>query len=147
MAASAPPASRPASACARLARDLGRSPSWLLSVEAGENGIDAVRLADLGRYLGYPASYFLDEPDYVVQRQRQLMSRPATRLDWQLMYDGEGEFYECSLADHFASHLLVPRAWLALAGHPTAAAIARRCGVSRAAAASALGRPSWVKGV
>ncbi|MGE5594795.1 MAG: helix-turn-helix domain-containing protein [Hyphomicrobiales bacterium] len=75
----------------QMARDLGMSPSSLLSVEAGENGLDAVRLADIGRYLGYPASYFLDEPDYVVQRQRQLMSRPATRLDWQLMYDGEGE--------------------------------------------------------
>lgn len=75
----------------QMARDLGMSASWLLSVEAGENGIDAVRLADVGRYLGYPVSYFLDEPDYVVQRQRQLMSRPATRLDWQLMYDGEGE--------------------------------------------------------
>jgi transcriptional regulator with XRE-family HTH domain len=75
----------------QMARDLGMSASWLLGVEAGENGIDAVRLADVGRYLGYPVSYFLDEPDYVVQRQRQLMSRPATRLDWQLMYDGEDE--------------------------------------------------------
>jgi transcriptional regulator with XRE-family HTH domain len=75
----------------QMARDLGMSASWLLGVELGQHGIDAVRLADVGRYLGYPASYFLDEPDYVVQRQRQLMSRPATRLDWQLMYDGEGE--------------------------------------------------------
>ncbi|GAB4333731.1 MAG: hypothetical protein Kow0010_20430 [Dehalococcoidia bacterium] len=34
----------------QMARDLGMSASWLLCVEAGENGIDA---------------------DYVVQRQRQ----------------------------------------------------------------------------
>lgn len=60
-------------------------------MESGQNGIDAVRLADVGRYLGFPASYFLDDPDFVQERQRQLMSRPATRLDWQLMYDGEGE--------------------------------------------------------
>jgi hypothetical protein len=45
----------------------------------------------MARDLGMSASYFLGEPDYVIQRQRQLMSRPATRLDWQLMYDGEGE--------------------------------------------------------
>lgn len=75
----------------QMARDLGMSASWLLGVESGQNGIDAVRLADVGRYLGFPASYFLDDPDFVQERQRQLMSRPATRLDWQLMYDGEGE--------------------------------------------------------
>lgn len=61
--------------------------------------------------------------------------------------DGMGQFYECSLADHFASHLLIPREWLGLADHPAATAIARRCRVSRAAAARALGRPSPVKGV
>jgi transcriptional regulator with XRE-family HTH domain len=65
-----------------MARDLGMSASWLLGVESGQNGIDAVRLADVGRYLGFPASYFLDDPDFVHERQRQLMSRPATRLDW-----------------------------------------------------------------
>lgn len=75
----------------QMARDLGMSASWLLGVESGQNGIDAVRLADVGRYLGFPASYFLDDPDFVQERQRQLMSRPATRLDWQLVYDGEGE--------------------------------------------------------
>ncbi|MGE5595184.1 MAG: ImmA/IrrE family metallo-endopeptidase, partial [Hyphomicrobiales bacterium] len=48
--------------------------------------------------------------------------------------DGMGRFYECSLADHFASHLLIPRGWLAsLVGH-SAAGVARRCGVSLSAA-------------
>ena len=61
--------------------------------------------------------------------------------------DGMGQFYECSLADHFASHLLIPREWLGVADHPAAAAIARRCGVSPTAAAMALARPSRVKGV
>jgi len=74
-----------------LARDLGMSPSWLLGVESGEITVDAMRLGDIARRLGYPVSYLLDEPDYVEQRQRQLMTRPATRLDWQLMYAGNDE--------------------------------------------------------
>jgi len=44
--------------------------------------------------------------------------------------DGRGEFYECSLADHFASRLLIPRAWLATRGLLTPSIIARRCLVS-----------------
>lgn len=47
--------------------------------------------------------------------------------------DGMGLFYECSLADHFASHLLVPRAWLARQSQ-SPAQIAQRCHVSLAAA-------------
>lgn len=49
--------------------------------------------------------------------------------------DGMGEFYECSLADHFASHLLIPDGWLAAARSPTAGTVARACRVSPAAAA------------
>ena len=75
----------------QMARDLGMSASWLLGVELGQHSIDAVRLDDVSRYLGVPASYFLDDSAFVRERQRQLMSRPATRLDWQLMYDGEDE--------------------------------------------------------
>ncbi len=75
----------------QMARDLGMSASWLNGVETGVTGTDAVRLADIARYLGQPASSLLDEPDYVQERRRQLMSRPSTRLDWQLMYDGQGE--------------------------------------------------------
>ena len=75
----------------QMARDLGMSSSWLNSLESGSTGTDAVRLADIARYLRQPASYLLDEPDYVAERKRQLMSRPSTRLDWQLMFDGEGE--------------------------------------------------------
>ena len=52
--------------------------------------------------------------------------------------DGMGQFYECSLADHFASHLLVPNGWLGGLDQPAAPIIARRCGVSRACAASAM---------
>lgn len=47
--------------------------------------------------------------------------------------DGCGEFYECSLADHFASHLLVPRVWL-VRQNPSPGQIAQRCHVSLAAA-------------
>lgn len=54
--------------------------------------------------------------------------------------DGCGEFYECSLADHFASHLLVPRPWLRLLDHPAAAVVARRCQVSLACSIRALPR-------
>jgi hypothetical protein len=53
--------------------------------------------------------------------------------------DGMGEFYECSLADHFASHLLVPRAWLARQ-NPSPGLIAQRCHVSLAAARRSCGR-------
>ncbi len=75
----------------QAARGLGMSPSWLNSVESGENGIDAVRLADLARYLGCPVGFLLEGEGEPAPSRRQLMSRPATRLDWQLMYDGEGE--------------------------------------------------------
>lgn len=75
----------------QLARALGMSSSWLNSVEAGENGIDTVRLADVAQYLGRPVSHFLEEQEDVAVRKRQLMTKPATRLDWQLMYAGEDE--------------------------------------------------------
>ncbi len=58
--------------------------------------------------------------------------------------DGMGRFYECSLADHFASHLLVPRPWLGRVDQPTAPLVARRCQVSRAAATRALARAKAV---
>jgi hypothetical protein len=52
--------------------------------------------------------------------------------------DGMGEFYECSLADQFASRLLVPDAWVLAVGPPTAHSISRSCLVSQYAAALAL---------
>ena len=54
--------------------------------------------------------------------------------------DGMGEFYECSLADHFASHLLVPHTWLRDLRRFDAPAIARRCRVSCSVARRSLGR-------
>lgn len=54
--------------------------------------------------------------------------------------DGMGQFYECSLADHFASHLLIPRAWLPRLDSPAPPVVARSCQVSRAAAVRALSR-------
>lgn len=75
----------------QMARALGMSSSWLNSVEAGEIGIDTVRLADVAEYLGTPVSDFLDDRADVATRTRQLMTKPATRLDWQLMYAGEDE--------------------------------------------------------
>lgn len=55
--------------------------------------------------------------------------------------DGFGEFYECSLADHFASHMLVPRVWLQARSTPTAAEVARDYRVSLTAARLALEVP------
>jgi Zn-dependent peptidase ImmA (M78 family) len=49
--------------------------------------------------------------------------------------DGMGQFYECSLADHFASHVLIPDGWLVTARSPTARTVARACRVSASAAA------------
>jgi Zn-dependent peptidase ImmA (M78 family) len=54
--------------------------------------------------------------------------------------DGMGQFYECSLADHFAGRLLIPDRWLASLVGPAAGGVARRCGVSRAAATRAIAR-------
>lgn len=54
--------------------------------------------------------------------------------------DGMGEFYECSLADHFASRLLVPERWLGSLDRPSAPAVAGRCQVSLSAARRALAR-------
>lgn len=75
----------------QMGRDIGMSASWVLGVESGEIAVDAVRMADLSRYLGYPAAYFLDDTEYLAERRRELQSRPATRLDWQMMYADEGE--------------------------------------------------------
>lgn len=53
--------------------------------------------------------------------------------------DGMGQFYECSLADHFASHLLIPERWLAGLGNPTERRVAGRCAVSPSAARLRIG--------
>lgn len=54
--------------------------------------------------------------------------------------DGRGEFYECSLADHFASHLLIPEAWRGSLADPSPQAVARRCAVTLGAGRLAVGR-------
>ncbi len=54
--------------------------------------------------------------------------------------DGFGEFYECSLDDHFASRLLVPDRWLRVIPSRSAPIVASRCGVSLAAATRAVAR-------
>lgn len=54
--------------------------------------------------------------------------------------DGTGKFYECSLADHFASHLLIPDGWLRTVRPPAPRSIARSCLVSQRAAELALRR-------
>lgn len=54
--------------------------------------------------------------------------------------DGMGQFYECSLADHFASHLLIPSAWRASLAALPPQTVARRCAVTVAAGRVALGR-------
>lgn len=47
--------------------------------------------------------------------------------------DGMGQYYECSLADHFASHLLIPRPWLSRT-KLSASSVSSRCAVSGKAA-------------
>jgi len=54
--------------------------------------------------------------------------------------DGMGQFYECSLADHFASHLLVPEAWRSALANLSPQAVARRCAVTTGAGRLALRR-------
>lgn len=54
--------------------------------------------------------------------------------------DGCGEFYECSLADHFASHLLVPDQWLRSLDRPGQLLVRRRCQVSLMVARTAVQR-------
>jgi len=56
--------------------------------------------------------------------------------------DGFGEFYECSLADHFASHLLIPARWLPGRASQQAPKLARMCAVSLAAMQRRLARHS-----
>lgn len=57
--------------------------------------------------------------------------------------DGMGQFYECSLADHFASHLLIPETWLLVsAENRPPAALARVCAVSLGAMRRRLSRYS-----
>lgn len=63
-----------------------------------------------------------------------------------LRRNGMGQFYECSLADHFASHLLIPRAWLLSFERPEVLAIARQCRVSRMSAESAIGHQRTTPG-
>ena len=48
--------------------------------------------------------------------------------------DSMGHFYECSLADHFASHLLIPTRWAGQLGRLDPLRVARCCQVSRSAA-------------
>lgn len=52
--------------------------------------------------------------------------------------DGFGEYYECSVADHFASELLIPADWLERHVHLRASEVALRCNVTLAAAATAI---------
>lgn len=56
--------------------------------------------------------------------------------------DGMGQFYECSLADHFASHLLIPETWIAARVHRPPTTLARVCAVSLAAMRRRLSRYS-----
>lgn len=60
--------------------------------------------------------------------------------------DQFGKGYECSLADHFASHLLVPDRWLEGLIRPEASWVARRCQVSQTVARlrlEAMRRPTF----
>ena len=75
----------------QMARALGMSSSWLNSVEAGELGIDAVRLADIAAHLGQPAGAFFEDYGEDLPPARQVLSRPVTTLEWQLMFAGDRE--------------------------------------------------------
>lgn len=52
--------------------------------------------------------------------------------------EGHHETYECALANHFASHVLVPREWLRTLPATTPRTVAHTCRISTAAAERAI---------
>ncbi len=70
-----------------LATQVGRKKNWLSDIERGRRGIDVHTLQRIATITGRSVEYF-SNPDYDQQR-RQMLPRPATREDWELVYAGE----------------------------------------------------------
>lgn len=69
----------------QMASAVGMSAGWVANVESGANGIDAIRLGDVARLLEVPVGFLLDTSADDATR------KPATRLDWELMFSGQDE--------------------------------------------------------
>ena len=72
-----------------LAAQAGRQKNWLSDIERGRRGIDPPTLQGIADFLGRSIEFFTN-PRYRTERKQQLV-RPATREDWELLYEGEAE--------------------------------------------------------
>lgn len=59
-----------------------RTDKWLSDIERGLNSIDPHDLKAVADVLGYPLEWFLDQA-YAGRN----ITRPKTRLDWELLFD------------------------------------------------------------
>ena len=72
-----------------LARQVGRKKNWLSDIERGRRGIDPHTLQRIATILERSIESFTN-PAYEAERRERLV-RPATREDWELLYEGESE--------------------------------------------------------
>ena len=72
-----------------LARQVGRQKNWLSDIERGRRGIDPHTLQRIATILERSIELFTN-PSYEDERREELV-RPATREDWELLYEGESE--------------------------------------------------------
>ena len=72
-----------------LARQVGRKKNWLSDIERGRRGIDPHTLQRIATILERSIESFTN-PEFEAKRRRRLF-RPATREDWELLYEGESE--------------------------------------------------------
>ena len=73
----------------QLASRVGRKKNWLSDIERGRRGIDPHTLQRIADLTGHSVEYFTN-PQYT-ERRRELLTRPATREDWELLYAGDPE--------------------------------------------------------
>ncbi len=72
-----------------VAAHVGRKKNWLSDIERGRRGIDVGSLQRIADLLGRSIEFFTN-PQFAEERRRRLF-RPATREDWELLYEGEVE--------------------------------------------------------
>lgn len=72
-----------------LATRVGKKKNWLSDIERGRRGIDVHTLQRIADLLGRSIESFTN-PKYDDIR-REMLPRPATREDWELLYAGEPE--------------------------------------------------------
>ncbi len=72
-----------------LAGQVGRKKNWLSDIERGRRGIDVHTLQRVADLTGRSIEYFTN-PGFE-RKRREMLPRPATREDWELLYAGEPE--------------------------------------------------------